>query len=993
MRGADELVLLKTAALLHDPPHKPWIVLGKFKVERKAEGRKAHECEAEEMAKNMLEGTVLDGALRRIFGSTVHQADVLASSIDRILYGAGEDKEAWRSPYVYVANMFDPEKKLRSRDPDRAHIREFISQMREIIEEVSRDNDITTAYHALYALLEPLWYRKVKCVGPADTRVPNHTVFDHLYATATAVNIVSTGGIGGYIILLDLAGIQQFVSKARKTVDYWAGSWLVSAMAWYLVREVVEKLGPDCLIIPTARLNPFYYTWLLGKAKGKRYSKLENALRETMQEVVEEEWPKNPVIPGTLVLILPENAMELIGYSELKGEDGIKEYFENRFRECWRKIVEVVGKHVGSKEIARALFIVKEHPPLKLRVKTRKLRGVFEELKGKLSNENAAKALLYHHSLKKIFEKDTEETIAVETGSFVDWSPVTSIKDYRMCTVCRKLPAILRYDAGEEKEGGGETVKAKVYYNREEEVARETVERLKLKKRESLCPYCLVKRATCLEKVLEELVRELVGERVKPKEPPFFPSTADIAATWAKLVILRKLLVVSDKKIEEIRDLLERKVLARGKINMRAEPAVKILKNELNKIKQRDGGEGARTLTALIVLQGDAEEFILSRSSALVKELERELEEKIPVTRYYAVLIADGDGIGDLLGGRKWLVEDVDDRAKAIASYYEKLLGDRVAMENKIKNVIESCSRKLDELLKNYEEAFGLQTKTIFMPLTLSYHSCISRALMATALRDSRIIGEYGVVVYAGGDDLMALLPVVVEGGKEIKLPCLETLIETRKSFWSEKAVNEGFVIIGGISPSLRATGRSYSLIIAHYRDPLGANIELARNGLEGKAKRAETVLAGKNTIVRKDTTCIGYGRGMPQTVLLPNRIPGSTLCSALEVLVNLYKSMKNKKASENLPRDVVSNWDVIKELAQKSLDDAVKMLRHIVKRNVRREQDAVQIINSIISLDEEGGEKKDPLYQAFIAEDSGGGDWVPLAVFKALLLVQGGER
>ncbi len=983
MQEANELLLLKTAALLHDPPHKPWIVKGRYRVEEGAEGRRAHEREAEALAKKILAGTLLEDALKKMFSSIVHQADVLSSSIDRILHMSEEGSELWGE--LHVANMFDPKQKFNStRTPEKTRVEEFAKQMREVLTEVSRKSDYVMAYHALYALLEPLWWSVVGCIGPADTRVPNHTVFDHLYATASAVNIVAGDGINGYIVMLDIAGIQQFVCKARKTIDYWAGSWLVSALAWHLVREVIEKLGPDCLLMPTARLNPFYYIWLTSKARRKGCGKLVEKIKSTLEDIIKGEWPRNPVIPGTLVLVLPSNAMKIMGYEDLAGESGVREYFKSRLTRCWGEIVNIVAEVVGLEGVSKALSLVKEKPPFTLRVKVLSLKNVFEELKSALNNERVAKALLYHHAVTRVFEKRTEYTIYVEQGSFVDWTPITSsAEDYRLCSVCRRLPAVIRYVGGN---------KYNIYYEGSNEYADsgEIKSLLGLKEGESLCLYCLVKRSLQSPNALKRIVKLLVGGDVEVKDRVFFPSTADVAAVWAKVFILDKIRCASSSVVEKLRDFVAKEVQPRLSIgaSVRGSTGIKVLDEKLSEIIKIDGEEGPRTFSAFALAFSDAEELLLSiEARSIVSELKKILGIKndIPVRRYYAILYADGDDIGELLSGCKWFI-DGDDRCKALAEYYMELLGESAVRDDSVKKIVVECARRLNEALSAYESKFGFRGGgRIFIPLTLSYHSCISRALMATAIEDACIIRECnGIVIYAGGDDLTALLPVVLRDNEgELKLPCIEAIIETRRSFWGErKQVYKGFILLGGLSPSLRAVGRSYSIMLAHYRDPLGANINNARRGLR-EAKRSDRTVVVESICVKKDMTCIEYGRGLPDKVLIPNRIPGDTLCSLLQFLLFIHKLMSKEVVSTSLPRDVVENLGVINEIAAENPSDALKMIKYLVKRNIRVERRAEDVISGLSSS----------LTKAFIVEEADNRVWIPLLLFKALLLLRGGER
>lgn len=985
MLDVRRLIMLKTAALLHDPPHKAWIVLGKYRV--LGRDGKAHEREAERLAKELLDGTVLKEAFSYLKGDEVKEADKLAASIDRALHAAVEEGAPWGA--LHVANMFDPVKKFPGENPrlvpDAGRVGEFVRELREVIQEISRKGDAITAYHALYALMEPVWFNKVGLVGPADTRIPNHTIFDHLYAVASAVNIMSSGSVGGYIVLLDIAGIQYFVSKARKTVDYWAGSWLVSALSWYLVRDAVELLGPDCLVMPTARLNPFYVTWLLGRARKRKYSNLENALKKYLGPVAGRGWPRHPIMPGTAVLVLPEGALRLLSGSAVHaGEDeaeALRKYFIERFADGWRRVVDSVissAREGGSlppgeaDRLEKALSAVRDVPPLPIRVKVLRLADLFKELLGegrnrqdvKLDREEA-RALLYHHAVSELFRKGPSDSIAIGVGALNDWSSMSDGR-YTLCSMCGRLPSVVRY---------GKDPSTNDWWF--------------LKEGESLCPYCLVKRSLRRRVVLNRVVEEVVGEGVRVVEDVFFPSTCELAGVGTKLEFLRRLLRLRDPGVaEKALNVLQDLLVKAGRPSLEGVPEV--LRRKLNELLDNYGYGDPRSLLGSALLMTDAEELLHSSDNA-IKRLKykkiKELGEGLSVPHYYVVLKADGDDIGEVLSGRKWFVRvDGGGRAEALRKYYEEVLGSEVAGSGMVREFIKKSARRLDDLLSRYEKLTGSRSpgrKQIFMPLSMASHSCISRALMATALLDSRAVERYGTVVYAGGDDLMALVPAVIAAGRPT-LPFLEVINETRRSFWGG---HSGFITLGGVSPALRGAGRTYSAFLTHCKDPLGVSIEVAAALMgAGKDVRLLKVTAGEGAAgecVRKDASVIGYGRGGFEHVALPNRLCGEGVGEAVELLTYLHDRVKAGHLSENVFRDVSGVTGLLAGLLRAGLvDHARKLLEHVIRRNVRNEGTASKIAGKLLDA-----------RVADLVVSGGVREWLPHALLRALNIVLRGER
>jgi len=57
--------------------------------------------------------------------------------------------------------------------------------------------------------------------------------------------------------------VQDFIAQARTTSDLWAGSHLLSRIAWEGMRVVCEKLGPQSILFPQLRRVPQVDLWLL----------------------------------------------------------------------------------------------------------------------------------------------------------------------------------------------------------------------------------------------------------------------------------------------------------------------------------------------------------------------------------------------------------------------------------------------------------------------------------------------------------------------------------------------------------------------------------------------------------------------------------------------------------------------------------------------------------------------------------------------------------
>ena len=97
--------------------------------------------------------------------------------------------------------------------------------------------------------LDKLWQ-----LLPADTRVPDHTIWSHLdltsaLATAMCLDAQDTPAL----LTVSFGPVQEFIAQARSTSDLWAGSHLLSRIAWEGLQVICERLGPDAVIYPQLR--------------------------------------------------------------------------------------------------------------------------------------------------------------------------------------------------------------------------------------------------------------------------------------------------------------------------------------------------------------------------------------------------------------------------------------------------------------------------------------------------------------------------------------------------------------------------------------------------------------------------------------------------------------------------------------------------------------------------------------------------------------------
>ncbi|MDZ4378719.1 MAG: type III-B CRISPR-associated protein Cas10/Cmr2 [Xanthomonadaceae bacterium] len=98
---------------------------------------------------------------------------------------------------------------------------------------------------------------------PADTRIPDHSIWDHLDLTSAFAGAFADDlNREAALLAVSIGPVQPFIAAARKMDDLWAGSHLLSRLAFEAMRPVCEQLGPDAILFPRLRGIPQVDLWL-----------------------------------------------------------------------------------------------------------------------------------------------------------------------------------------------------------------------------------------------------------------------------------------------------------------------------------------------------------------------------------------------------------------------------------------------------------------------------------------------------------------------------------------------------------------------------------------------------------------------------------------------------------------------------------------------------------------------------------------------------------
>ncbi|MCX6878611.1 MAG: type III-B CRISPR-associated protein Cas10/Cmr2 [Verrucomicrobia bacterium] len=85
---------------------------------------------------------------------------------------------------------------------------------------------------------------------PADTRIPDHTIWAHNSLVSAFQGCVDDGRCCPAFLMFNIGPVQDFIAQARRTLDLWSGSYLLSYLTAAALRHLALSLGPDQVIFP-----------------------------------------------------------------------------------------------------------------------------------------------------------------------------------------------------------------------------------------------------------------------------------------------------------------------------------------------------------------------------------------------------------------------------------------------------------------------------------------------------------------------------------------------------------------------------------------------------------------------------------------------------------------------------------------------------------------------------------------------------------------------
>lgn len=243
----------KLAAFLHDPPSK-------------CANIRLHEDHAKTLYRQA--GFTLEDELHRLSDTYAKPSDWAASSADRFPFPRSSGN--LQSLFDGVRGAFHHPLSAGQKLPFR---REFTSaevamEVDSVLQPIvadhkSRDSIWKERFFCHWRLWEAFCTQKDYRFAflPADTRIPDHTVWTHMQVVSALDGCaVGTGNITlkPAFLKFQIGPVQDFIAEARNIRDLWSGSYLLSWLMAAGMKALALEVGPDAVIFPNLKGQPIF---------------------------------------------------------------------------------------------------------------------------------------------------------------------------------------------------------------------------------------------------------------------------------------------------------------------------------------------------------------------------------------------------------------------------------------------------------------------------------------------------------------------------------------------------------------------------------------------------------------------------------------------------------------------------------------------------------------------------------------------------------------
>ena len=778
----------KLAAFLHDPPDKALKIYG-------------HVSRAKEIRDEIY--VTADEAL-------VDKADQVASGLDRTFLP--DSKEGGFIDFIKYPIITHPTG-LKSQFPI-GHVSQSSSE--DVLKVVRADEKHLPLEQPLKSFALFHYFRHVfpyrlareKTCGltwqwfklPADTRVPDHTIWQHCSLTSALYSCYAySPEKKASIMVFSITPVQDFIASSRKLRDHWISSLILSWLAAEGMRTIILEYGSDHIIYPWTVRQPlieFIVDEICGFAElyRDRYNVETRAA----------------TLPNKFVFLLPtgqeDHIAERIQVSILNAWKDVSEKvidlvnsrcFGNVPERCLsafyrifeRQITHFWEFHWSASPLIDEDYVTrwKDFLPSRSRMMLEKYLKKAKHWGFPYLERKTTERFFYplSYSLVQLglaTRKLTPENRRVKEPG-IKCHLHTDLEALRFsCVECAEEGKICELEPANEPDPNPRPSLDPCW-----KIIRKGFPATEFKETERLSAIGLVKRLIYLAVPEKHPLHHFF------KDGSGFPSTIEIAVTdWLRNEMVKSKLHENGLNDHDVVEFLHRQDSSQSEWD-----EVK----ELSRERMR-------------------------KVESVIKKISDETGDSLKVVdRYYALLVMDGDRMGRLLGG-------------GFSARWRDVLHP------------ELVKRMENETVGNYSKFWKqfLDNKRILSP---SIHGAISQSLAEYALNTvPNIVSSYsGRLIYAGGDDICAMLPVSTAAQCARHLARAYNWAFVKKSGTVLEEVREGNELsdheqlLLHLGPG-EEISISAGLFIVHHKWPLKAAIKRAHELLESAKDAGRAAMA-----------------------------------------------------------------------------------------------------------------------------------------------------
>lgn len=870
----------KFKAFFHDPLDKPLDII-------------YHEKRAGEYVSNI-------GVSEDLINKEIKDADHIASASDRIIFPKDKDGNKIIINFNKDAELTHPLGSGTIKLSEYGYINADLKETGKVIN-ASLSEMKNSSTNDEKRLLLDLWrnipekFKDFELVNfklgnlwnllPADTRIPDHSIIDHNWLCSAIASSLPEPAF----LKFSIGPIQSFISTAKRTEDHWMGSYLLSYLMSKAIEVIIDEAGPEHIIFPYIKGQP-----LIDRFLKEKYSIEPISLSPQPEQEI-----KIPSLSNIVFTILPWNNSKCIAEKmKEKVQKTWVDLSETVKSECEKfkdnKISEIWDLQI--KNFLDVYYVI---------YKWADKIPALEAQNNKFFCCNLDKPTGKYHNIGTYWQDMYKITDSAFNSrkNLRNFNQLQSKDELTKCSMC-----------GEREVLHPEEVKKSSELSRFwEDIGKRYPGKIDYKGKDKLCAVCFVKR----------MAGELYFKGRIFDDKPNFPSTSSITALPFKLKIIEhyKNDITIFCKVKAYNDLLRLlKIEKSFNWNLIRYIPKHVLYNPKNKFKPEsdefkefkdflsfDGQwiyEESFTKKALvdggIINEEDCEPKLINSIIEVIKTLKKSINDK--PSKYFAVLAMDGDKMG------KWLSGTHMDWPNLECSVHS-------AVKNSLDGEMKKKRRNLSPAI----------------------HSFISKSLNFFSLKVVRDIIEYefpGKLIYSGGDDVLAFLPMdyALELAEKVRFAFSGNIDESGKIDLSQ---TKGYILFKEkgdkkIIPTMgnKAT-MSAGIVIAHKNHDLADILRNVRDA-EKEAKEEH----GRNAFTVR---IIRHSGGITKSGFKWSYDASRIIQNLKIILENISENDGDDGLSMSFFSSIVSdlikldgdNFDIVKSLFKRQIAKNLRLKRH----------------------------------------------------------------